>query len=227
MAAPMTQTAPDHAPPAPTDGAARILAAAESLFAELGFDAVSMSEIAERAGVSKANIFHHFKTKKDLYIEVVRSACRDASQHLDNLGSEDAPLAERLAGFAGAHLASLLERGAVTRLILRELLGDNPHQGKELAERVYGDKFARFVAILKAGQAAGELRADIDPAAVATALIGANVFYFEAQAVLRHFPDVRFAEQPERYSALLADILLRGILPAAGPTATTTNRNRS
>lgn len=217
----------EHQSTGQSDAVTRILAAAESLFAQHGFEAVSMNAIAEAAGVSKANVFHHFTSKQDLYFEVVRSACRDASQHLDDLGSETAPLDERFASFVRAHLASLLTREAVTRLTLRELLSDNPHRGQQLAEQVYGDKFARFVAILKAGQAAGELRADIDPAAVATTLIGANVFFFEAQAVLRHFPDVSFAEQPERYSALLTDILLRGILPAAGPTATTTNRNGS
>jgi TetR/AcrR family transcriptional regulator len=210
-----------------TDAVGRILTAAEALFAEHGFDAVSMNAIAERAGVSKANVFHHFNSKQQLYLAVIRAACHDASQRLDDLGNDEAPMAARFEGFARAHLTNLLEHERVARLTLRELLGDNPHQSQDLAEQVYGDKFARFVAILKAGQAAGELRADIDPAAVATLLIGANVFFFEAREVLRHFPDVRFAGHPDRYSALLTDILLRGILPAAVSTPTTTNRNRS
>ena len=129
----MTQTTTDHATHPPTEGVARILAAAEALFAELGFEAVSMSAIAEAAGVSKANVFHHFSTKKDLYIAVVRSACRDASQHLDEFGDESALLAERFAAFAGAHLAGLTKRAPVTRLILHELLGGNPHQARDLA----------------------------------------------------------------------------------------------
>jgi TetR/AcrR family transcriptional regulator len=198
----------------------RILATAERLFAEHGFDAVSMHSIAEQAGVSKANVFHHFTSKNELYIAVLRHACHDASQHLDDLGGDDATLAERLGKFAHAHLASLLEHGQVTRLSLRELLNDDSRQSQELAEKVYGEKFARFVAILRAGQDAGELRADIDPAMVATVLIGANVFFFEARDVLRHLPEVTFSEQPERYSAMLADILLRGIRPASNSEET-------
>jgi len=205
----------------------RILAAAEALFAEHGFDAVSMNAIAERAGVSKANVFHHFNSKQDLYLAVVRAACHDASQHLDNLGNEEAPMAERFEGFARAHLASLLENEQVARLTLRELLGDDPHHGQQLAEQVYGEKFTRFVTILRAGQQSGELRSDIDPAAVATLLLGANVFFFEAREVLRHFPEISFARDPERYSTLLADILLRGILPPSSPNRTTPNRKRS
>ncbi len=215
---------PTHLP-ASSDTVERILAAAESLFAEHGFDAVSMSAIGEAAGVSKANVFHHFISKNDLYLAVLRNACRDATQHLDDLGNDQETLAERPPQFARAHLENLLEHGQVARLMLRELLSDNPRHGQELAEKVYGEKFSRFVAILRAGQQAGELRADIDPAMVATMLIGANVFYFESREALRHFPEVTFSQQPERYSTMLADILLHGILPPH--SATTRNRNRT
>jgi len=211
--------------PASTDTVDRILTVAEALFAEHGFDAVSINVIAEAAGVSKANVFHHFISKNELYLAVLRNACRDASQHLDELGNDQESLAARLPQFARAHLDNLLEHAQVTRLMLRELLSDNPRHGQELAEKVFGEKFSRFVAILRAGQQAGELRADIDPAMVATVLLGANVFFFESREVLRHFPDVTFTQQPERYSTLLADILLHGILPP--DSATTRNRNRT
>ena len=215
---------PQHARQ-PVDAVERILVAAESLFAEHGFDAVSMSAIGEAAGVSKANVFHHFTSKNELYVAVLRNACKAAVQHLDDLSRNEAPLTERLPQFARAHLENLLEHGQVARLMLRELLSDNPRHGQELAEKVYGEKFSRFVAILRAGQQAGELRADIDPAMVATMLIGANVFFFESRDVLRHFPDVTFTQDTKRYSTMLADILLHGILPPhAVPT---TNRNRT
>ncbi|HJX17384.1 MAG TPA: TetR/AcrR family transcriptional regulator [Acidiferrobacterales bacterium] len=220
MAAPQTTRLP-----ASTDAVDRILAAAEALFAEHGFDAVSMNAIAEAAGVSKANVFHHFICKNDLYIAVLRNACRDSAQHLDDLGNDNTDLTARLPQFARAHLENLLEHAQVARLMLRELLSDNPRHGQELAEKVYGEKFSRFVAILRAGQQAGALRADIDPAMVATVLLGANVFFFESRAVLRHFPDVTFTQQPERYSTMLAELLLHGILPP--DSATTKNRNRT
>jgi TetR/AcrR family transcriptional regulator len=220
MAKPQTTRAP-----AQIDAVERILAAAETLFAEHGFDAVSMSAIGEAAGVCKANVFHHFTTKNDLYLAVLHHACQDAVQHLDDLSNDQAPLTERLPQFAHAHLANMLEHGQMTRLMLRELLSDNPRQGKELADKVYGEKFSRFVAILRVGQEAGELRADVDPAMVATVLIGANVFFFESREVLRHFPDVNFTQQPGHYSTMLADILLHGILPP--DSATTRNRKRT
>jgi TetR/AcrR family transcriptional regulator len=199
------------------EASARILAAAEQLFAEHGFDAVSINAIAARAEVSKANVFHHFNSKNALYIAVLREACRDSAEDLHHLEHDDRPFPERLADFAREHLSHILERHQVSRLVLREMLHDGSSRGQEMAEKVFGDKFQWFVEILRDGQARGELRADVDPAMVATLLIGANVFFFEARDVLRHFPDVKFAMHPDRYSRMLIDILLRGMLPADAP----------
>ncbi|HBE91853.1 MAG TPA: TetR/AcrR family transcriptional regulator, partial [Gammaproteobacteria bacterium] len=48
-------------------GETAILDAATRLFAERGFDGVSMRQVSEAAGVSKANIYHHFESKEALY----------------------------------------------------------------------------------------------------------------------------------------------------------------
>src|SRR6185369_6922491 len=52
---------------------ARILSAAESVFAETGFSGATTAEIAKRAGVPKANLHYYFKTKKDLYRDVLQA----------------------------------------------------------------------------------------------------------------------------------------------------------
>ncbi len=206
MSPPATQPSPQP------DTVARILAAAEELFSRRGFDAVSMNDIAEAADVSKANIFHHFESKNALYHAVVRNACADSIERLQQLQHEDSAVPGQLADFAGKHLKSLLEHDRVSRLILRELLSEKgARHAQELAEKVFGENFAALVEIVRTGQRRGELRADLDPAMIATLLIGANVFFFESQEVLRHFKDVDFARDPERYSGMLMDILLAGI----------------
>jgi AcrR family transcriptional regulator len=70
--------APAIAPPAeasdaPTDTRSRILRAAEALFAERGFDAVSMRDITTAAGVNLASINYHFGSKLALLADVVAS----------------------------------------------------------------------------------------------------------------------------------------------------------
>ena len=196
-----------------TDATERILAAAKHLFAEAGFDAVSMNAIADRAGVSKANVFHHFKSKNDLYLAVLKIACSESHAQIDQLGSDKGSFVARLRDYSVSHLASILQDEKISRLVQRDLLENGPKRGKEFAEQVFGQNFARLVDILRSGQKKGELRKEIDPAMLATLLIGADVFFFQSREVLRHFPDVSFTATPERYSAMLAEILLHGILP--------------
>jgi AcrR family transcriptional regulator len=55
---------------------AQILACARRLFSERHYDAVSTEEIAREAGVARGLLHHYFGTKRELYLEVVRSMLR-------------------------------------------------------------------------------------------------------------------------------------------------------
>jgi AcrR family transcriptional regulator len=57
----------------------QILACARRLFSERSYAAVSTSEIAREAGVARGLLHHYFGTKRDLYLEVVRSLMRTPS----------------------------------------------------------------------------------------------------------------------------------------------------
>ncbi len=61
----------------PTKGertAARILNAAEVVFAEAGFQGASLREIARRAGIQQPGLYNHFASKRDLYAAVLDRA---------------------------------------------------------------------------------------------------------------------------------------------------------
>lgn len=209
--------------PIPTEAYGRILDAAEELFSEQGYDAVSMSAIAERASVSKANIFHHFKTKRELYLAVLKYACHESTCLLDNIVQAAGNLEGRLCHFIQAHMAYLYEHRRVTRLILRELIENDPRQGHEIAEEVLGENFTRFVGILREGQTRGELRDDVDPAIVAALLVGANVFFFQSAERLCNMPGVDLARDTARYTQMLSSILLQGVLRRPEETSKTEN----
>lgn len=195
------------------DAVTRILEAARSLFAEHGFDAVSMNAIAEAAEVSKANIFHHFKNKDELYLATLKTACDASCGQIERFGQGDGPFEGRLERYAAEHLGHILDNEQITRLIQRDLLEKGSQRGRQFAEQVFGQNFARLVDILREGQKRGELRADIDPALVALMVIGTNLTFFQAREVFRHLPDVSFAESPEDYSRMAMDIVLHGIQP--------------
>lgn len=155
----------------------RILASAEALFASQGFEAVSMNAVAQQAGVSKANIYYHFPSKRGLYLAVLSQACRESGSLLLDMESDPSPFADKLRHYATRHLASILKREQFSRLILRELLENNPKSGQEFAQQGFGENFARLVNTLRAAQSHDELRQDIDPAMAAVLLIAADVFF--------------------------------------------------
>lgn len=195
------------------DAVGRILGAARRLFAEHGFDAVSMNAIADAAGASKANIFHHFKNKDELYLAVLKSACANSCEQIERFGQDEGSFEQRLERYAAEHLNHILDNEQVTRLIQRDLLDNGLQRGRQFAEQVFGQNFGRLVDILREGQLRGELRQDIDPALAALMVIGTNLTFFQAREVFRHFPDVNFAGSPETYSRMAMDIVLRGIQP--------------
>lgn len=196
-----------------SDSVERILSAAEDLFAEHGYDAVSISDIAARAGVCKSNVFHHFSSKDELYLAVLSDARQAFFELIDNLHDSAGSLPERLGKFAESHLHRILELRKVSRLVLRDLLESSPERSKQLAEKVLDKNFSLLVDTMRMSQQCGEIRPDVDPAMVAIVLISADIFFFQASSVLRHFPDIDFANDEIRYSRMLVDILLYGILP--------------
>jgi len=75
---------PDNAPlPAGISALDRIFSAAEQLFAERGFDSVSINDVAREAGVCKANVFHHFASKQALYETVLTRACEALGEEIE------------------------------------------------------------------------------------------------------------------------------------------------
>ena len=195
-----------------SEGAQNILLAAEELFAAQGFSAVSINSIAQSAGVSKANIFHHFENKEALYLAVLSNASSRMSALLADLDSGEGNASKQIACYTQQHLKNLFDQSNITKLILRQVQTENSEDSPKVAHDVLGENFTRFVSILEKFQGKGELRQDIDPAMIATLLVGSNVFYFQIQSVLDRFPEMQFAENPENYSALLTDIVLNGIL---------------
>lgn len=196
-----------------TDCRQTLLKTAVSLFAEKGFEAVSMRMIAERANISKANVFHHFGSKESLYLAVMREAINQSTTSLQRTSNSNDSATQRLQGFSAQHLKVLLDNPDRSRLILREVLDTQANRGQKIADEVVGEGFSQLVKLLQKGQTAGEFRGDFDPALAAALFVAADVFFFEAAPILKHLPDVSFADKPSHYTAGLMDIFLHGIAP--------------
>ncbi len=55
----------------------QIFETASNLFSEFGFLGISMEDIAKCLKITKAALYYHFKSKKELYLEVLEKSCQD------------------------------------------------------------------------------------------------------------------------------------------------------
>src|ERR1700741_939364 len=97
----------------------RILKTATRLFAQRGYDAISVRTLATKARVNQAAINYHFKTKDGLYREVLREAIRALTEHqLSHAQETQAMPRERALGeFVRQQLRPLSARDDVTKYI--------------------------------------------------------------------------------------------------------------
>ena len=130
------------------EGRQRILAAAEKLFSDKAFDAVSMNAIALQAGISKANIYHYFPNKDALYLAVLRAASRNLRKLLNDAVDAHGTVVDVLRHFARCHLQALLDRPELVRLVWREILEKGAPRAQEFAEQGFADVFSALVAVL-------------------------------------------------------------------------------
>jgi AcrR family transcriptional regulator len=145
----------------------QIVADAMALFAERGYLATTMQDIADRVGVSKAALFHHYPSKTDLLTAVL--AARDAE--IGQIGR-----ARPLATAAGALRDAVAgaRRNAAERPGLIEIyavLSCEAAASSHPAHAYFAARFARvidfFTALFRAAAAEGSLRPGLDPDAEA------------------------------------------------------------
>ena len=202
-------SAPD---PRQSTGEKAILDAAVELFSENGYDGVSMRQIAEAAGVSKSNIYHHFASKDALYLGILHGSAQHLSEIVEDLAEGDGDFQQRLRVFAEAHMEHLFANEMTLRLVLREAFSGDEEKSRVVVDQVVGGIFKRMVAIFQAGQNAGIIRADLDPGLCATLLMGANLFFFQAQGMLQLIPEAGFAKDSTGFNRQMVDVMLNGML---------------
>jgi AcrR family transcriptional regulator len=100
-------------------GRARILEAALQAFAERGYNAASIAEIGERAGIAKSVMYHHFGSKAGLYEAVVEAQTADLVTAVAAALPED-PAAPRLRVGVDAYFRFLRSSPTVWRLLFRD-----------------------------------------------------------------------------------------------------------
>lgn len=98
-----------------------ILRAAERVFARAGFGGATMADIADEAGLPKANLHYYFGSKRELYRAVLDVTMHDWLAPLEAITPEADP-AEALSRYIRLKMALSAERPDASRVFANELI---------------------------------------------------------------------------------------------------------
>ena len=156
---------------------AEIVDAAENLYQELGWDAVTMDSVARRARLSRALVYVYFKDKRELHFAIADRAMVVLRTRFEEASARAMNGLEQITAIGRAYMAYGLEFphyfDACARLELRATEASVPGP-QEAAALDTGNKIHEVVvASLLAGQRDGSIREDIgDPAVTSRVLWG-------------------------------------------------------
>ena len=154
-------------------GRERILRHAEALFAEQGYNAVSIRDIAQATGLSHGAIYHHFASKEDLFGQLIEDSVRCLVEALRQAAGppESGTTRERVHRLC----QTFVELGVKRREMFMHIQRDLSHVDYERVQRVMRcvreDLVGEFDSVLRDGIVRGEVR-ELDTHTAAVALMG-------------------------------------------------------
>ncbi|HCT4088453.1 TPA: TetR family transcriptional regulator C-terminal domain-containing protein, partial [Pseudomonas aeruginosa] len=98
-----------------------ILDAACEVFADCGFSAARLSDVAERAGVAKANVLYYYRSKAQLYEAVLDSIVEPLLEASRSFAG-DQPPAEALRAYVDNKMRIGAERPHAARVFSCEIM---------------------------------------------------------------------------------------------------------
>lgn len=187
----------------------QIHAAAARLFAERGFHATRMADIAAELDMQAGSLYYYAASKEDLLVAIVESRVGVAVAALRDIVSSDARVADKIRTAMAAHLRAFQDDADIYSIfnferladISAEVAGQVDRRGREY-EALWGD-------LVSAGVESGELRNGIDVRMTVKAIVGlcnSTLLWFR--------PGGRFSL--DEVAGEFADLVLSGLGSAAG-----------
>lgn len=174
-----------------------ILETARDVFSRQDYGSVSLSDIAERAGVTQSLIHHYFKSKSRLFLYAVHTALDEYDEGLDAFVSPGVSAPEFLPAALRGYHRFLAENEICVRLIrvIDQSLASDPGLLKSLAELddEGGTGNPQRLKNLRAAyerlldlQARGRLQDGIDPKALLMVMLSVVEHWFSSAKRLNH-----------------------------------------
>jgi AcrR family transcriptional regulator len=182
-----------------------ILDAAVRVFAEHGYHAARVGDIAHDAGVAHGLLYHYFASKDDVLRTIFADNWRELLKRFRAVELADEPAGDKLEGIAKILLRTWRNDPALVTVMVREVA--RSRQIQDQVEEV-GEAFAIIQRVIEEGQASGAFRRDVDPQ------LASWVFYGGLEEVLTGWVLGRLPDSEQdvtRAERTATEIALRGL----------------
>ena len=197
----------------------RILDAAREMFVRHGYEATTMRAIADRIEYTATAIYHHFRNKDELMMELATTDFRALAAAFQRIGQIEDPL-ERLRRVGEAYVDFALEHPMQYQLMFM-----TPHPLMNVKGITRGDPSQDAYAFLRqvaAGViASGRLRPEFQDPEELAQMCWASLHGLLALHIIKHNPKQDGADwiawrDARTTAARMSEALLRGLLRGAG-----------
>lgn len=146
-----------------------LLSAAARIFSSKGYERASLREICAAAGILAGSMYHHFRSKEDLFVSLHAEGFRELHERVDRALEGKSDPWDRLEAAIGAHLAQLVARTdvlSVTATSLFHTAGPALQRRLNRERDVYEERFGKLVMALP-------LPSNVDRSLLRLTLLGA------------------------------------------------------
>ncbi|PKN61111.1 MAG: hypothetical protein CVU57_31175 [Deltaproteobacteria bacterium HGW-Deltaproteobacteria-15] len=112
----------------------RILAAATEEFAANGFHGARTQAIADAAGVNKAMLHYYYRSKDNLYRQVIAAAFKRILTRVSMSWVEQGPITDRVDNVVDSYMDGYEENPALLKIVLREVVDGGSRLKRAIAE---------------------------------------------------------------------------------------------
>ncbi|MEU8814000.1 TetR family transcriptional regulator [Actinoplanes sp. NPDC048796] len=151
----------------------RLFEAAVELIAEQGFSATTVDDIALRAGVAKGTVYYNFKSKTDLFEELLRYGVGLLTAEF-RAAVEGLPPREAVAALVRSQLEYIRRYRAFAQLLLSEMWRTN-REWQQTLILLREQAIGVIAETLRDGVDSGDLPADLDVRVASSALFGVGL----------------------------------------------------
>jgi len=183
----------------------RIRAAAEKLFQKQGYDATTVRQVADAAGVASGTVFLYARDKEDLLFLVMHERLKETSDRALATVPKKARLVDAWAHVFGQLYEMYDGSEALSRPFVRLLPGARG-MNADLVNALTQTFIQRLALLVQEAQGRGEVRADVEPFQAAVVAFG--LYFTTLMTWLSGYADA--SQLPELFRSS-ASLLFKGL----------------